>query len=247
MNVGLYQAISGMQSAWTNQQVIAANLARSSVPGHRAENVAFEVTESTSIQGSSGEQLVADPVRTQTWVNFSQGSLRPSDDPYHLAIQGDAFFSVKRADGTIAFTRNGDFTRSGDGKLIQSDGAELLMEGGVPAVLTGNDELVVTPEGMVYAGQNSLGKLDMVRFEDPSESLIADADGRFELRDRNQPEHGLASGDQVRQGYLELSNVDPLRQMVDMIEVGRVYEANQKLATTQDNMTGRLIQVVGGQ
>ncbi|MFZ5805724.1 MAG: flagellar hook-basal body protein [Verrucomicrobiota bacterium] len=247
MNVGLYQAISGMKSAWENQQVIASNLARNSIPGHRGESVAFEVPESVTTQGSSENQLVADPVKTRTWINFQQGSLQPSNDPLHLAIQGDSFFSVKRADGSIAFTRNGEFMRSRDGKLIQSDGAELLMEGGASATLQGNDELTLSPDGTAYSGTSSIGKLDLVRFEKPSESLIADADGRFALRDRKQPIRGLSAGDKVMQGYLEKSNVEPVKQMVDMMEVMRIYEANQKMASMQDDTTGKLIRVVGGQ
>lgn len=247
MNIGLYQAISGMNSSWAQQQLIAANLARSNMPGHRAEMPAFEVKNNPNQISPTAIDAMASPIEVKHWVNFDQGSLQPSNNPNHLAIQGDAFFSVRRKDGTIAYTRNGEFNRTVDGRLVQNDGAELLLEGNIPLKLEDKEDLVLSPDGTANSGANQIGKLGLVRFEDKNRTLVQAGDGRFELADRKKMMQGIETGGQVMQGYLECSNTEPVQQMVNMMEVTKVYEANQKMATTEDTLTGNLIRTVGGQ
>ncbi|MEW5994977.1 MAG: flagellar basal-body rod protein FlgG, partial [Candidatus Zixiibacteriota bacterium] len=173
---------------------------------------------------------------------YSEGSLSLTGNPLDLAIEGDGFFQVQYPDGTTAYTRDGAFKLSGDGRIVTSDGFFLLPEVTVPEDAT---HISVGTDGVIealIAGEEEpteIGQIELARFINPA-GLMAIG--------RNLLVPSAASGDpitdvptqnglgQIDQGYLEMSNVKVVDEMVNMIVAQRAYEMNSKAIQTADDM-----------
>jgi len=174
--------------------------------------------------------------------HYTEGDLTPTGNPLDLAISGDGFFQIQHPDGSIAYTRDGAFKLSADGQLVNSDGFFLLPETTIPEGTTsisfGTDGTI---EVMEY-GQSDptqIGQIELARFINPS-GLSAVG--------RNLLVPTGASGDpiidiptqsgmgQIDQGYLEMSNVKVVDEMVNMIVAQRAYEMNSKAIQTAEDM-----------
>src|ERR1700677_5144979 len=127
MNVGLYSGAAGMRVGEEYQSMISENLSLGSVPGYRQILPVFttSLNSATGAANSAQSGNSGNPAALQMTkvYDFSQGEIAPSGSPYHVAIQGQAFFEVKEADGTTSYTRNGSFNLSPTGQLHTSDGA----------------------------------------------------------------------------------------------------------------------------
>ncbi|ORC32868.1 flagellar basal-body rod protein FlgF [Marispirochaeta aestuarii] len=195
----------------------------------------------------------------ESYTVFSQGALKQTENPFDLALEGKGFFTVDTPQGE-RFTRNGSFHVSPEGILVNKQGLPVMGENGIIRLKKNN--FVVDQEGRIW--QNST-------FADDPERLVSLEENEWENielvdrlklvdfpRDRYLKKQGDSlwvndrfSGDpvaagvddglQVRQGFLEGSNVNPVREMVRMIEVNRAYEANQKTIQAHDQMSDRLI------
>jgi len=159
-----------------------------------------------------------------------------------MAIAGDGFFQVQRLDGSIAYTRDGAFKLSADGQIVTSDGYFLEPNITIPedatSVAVGNDGTIE----VLQAGQSEptqIGQLELARFVNPSgleaigQNLLvqtsASGDPILDIPGQN----GLGT---IDQGYLEMSNVDVVSEMVNMIVAQRSYEMNSKAIQTSDDM-----------
>jgi len=229
------------------QDLATENLALQSVPGYRQSFPVF-TTDPTMVSTQAGTANGGNPaaVRMTRITDFSQGPVTPSGSPYHLAIQGQAFFQVKEADGTTSYTRNGAFELSPTGKLLTSDGAQVLSQGGAPVTIsTSGGTPSIGPDGSIQVNGEQVGSIGLVHFQNPATSLQPSAGGRY-VAPRNDAKPGLAANDQVLQGKLEGSNGNPVSQMADMIQAVRLYEANQKTIQAADNNQNQLINTLGG-
>lgn len=195
----------------------------------------------------------------ESFTVFSQGAMKQTENPFDLALEGKGFFSIDTPNGE-RYTRNGSFHVSPEGLLVTKQGLPVLGENG-PIQLKKNN-FIVDQQGRVW--QNST-------FADDPERLVSLEENQWEnvelvdqlklvdfARDRylkkqgdslwandrfsGDPQRvGVEEGLQVRQGFIEGSNVNPVREMVRMIEVNRAYEANQKVIQAHDQMTDKLI------
>jgi len=195
----------------------------------------------------------------ESYTVFSQGGLQQTDNPFDLALDGEGFFSVETPVGE-RYTRNGSFHLSKEGILVTKEGNPILGENGIIQIKKNN--FVVDKKGNVY--QNSTFSGDPQRLvsmeENEWENLelvdtlkVVDFERPRFLKKQGTslwnttPETGdilraaLGSETKIEQGFLEGSNVNPVTEMVRMIEVNRSYEANQKTITTQDSLTNRLL------
>ncbi len=242
MNIGLYQAVSALKSSWDTHEVITDNLAKMSIPGYRQQTVAFHVDapdDTTSSSSANGT------IKSVVQSDFSQGNLVKTGDPLNLAIQGQGFFSVKEADGSISYTRNGQFHRSSDGRVITSDGAELQLDGNKSLSVSHVSQLRVSASGTVKTEEGELGTLGIAHFANPSTDLtLNSSSGRFTATSNDKVENGLATGDTVQQGQLEESNGQPITQMLALIQSMRGFESASKLVAAQDSATGQLIEIL---
>lgn len=257
MNIGLYDGAMGMSVNWAHQHAVAGNLASQAVPGHKQSITSFQIPSDLSQAGkqvggktdqSRDLNLFSGPIQVKHHIDFAQGPIKRSDNPLHFAIQGDAFFMVREKDGSVSYTRNGEFFRGEGGEVKTSDGAEVLLEGESPFVISKSSDVVVSEDGTVLADGNSSGKLGMVYFESPEKVLQIVQNGRFQLKEGEEGKRidGAASYDRVSQFHLEHSNTQPITQMVNLMQVMRTYEANQKAVITHDEVISRLIRTVGG-
>lgn len=195
----------------------------------------------------------------ESFTVFNQGALKQSNNPFDLALDGEGFFSVETTRGE-RYTRNGSFHLSKEGVLVTKQGEPVLGENGIirikknnfvvdkkgnvyqNAALSGDPERLVSMEENEWENLELVDTLKIVDFERPrflkkeGDSLWKTTEEAGELQ--LAP---LGAETKVEQGFLEGSNVNPVTEMVRMIEVNRAYEANQRTITTQDELSGRLI------
>lgn len=169
------------------------------------------------------------------YTDYTEGALDPTGRDLDLAIQGEGFFVVQTPSGE-AYTRNGSFSISPSGQLVNSDNYPVLTDGGPLTVQGGS--LTVTGAGQVYVDNAALGTLRIVDFDKPYQLQKFNA-SLYKAPAGVSPKQ--ASPAVVRQGYLEKSNVDVLREMVDMIESYRMFETGQKMIQIQDESLGKTV------
>jgi flagellar basal-body rod protein FlgG len=173
---------------------------------------------------------------------MSQGTVQVTDNPLDLMIQGEGYFQVIMPDGEIAYTRNGAFKIDGDGQIVTNDGYLLEPEIVVPEDAT---DIVVSDTGVVsvkVAGDplmQELGQIELARFINPAGLLAHGKSLFFETDASGAPLLGFPGEEGVGtlvQGALEMSNVQVVEEMVNMITAQRAYEAGSKAIQTADDL-----------
>ncbi len=195
----------------------------------------------------------------EVYTVFTEGSLKQTGNAFDLAINGHGFFTVQTPEG-VRYTRNGTFLINKNGMLVDTQGDPVLGEHG-PIYLKKNN-FVVDKDGKVYENPNFAG--DPHRLVGPNQNdwkskqlvdtlRIVDFNDRRYLKKQGNSDWkatdfsgppkpvDLGGKTQIEQGFLETSNVNPVTEMVQMIQVNRAYEANQKTIQTQDTLAGKLI------
>jgi flagellar basal-body rod protein FlgG len=247
----LYSSASGMQSQQLNLDVIANNLANVNTTGYKKskaefQDLLYETVRApgadqgsgselpTGIQIGTGSQLVA------TSKVFTTGELIHTGERLDLAIQGDGFLEVQMPDGTKAYTRDGALKTASDGRIVTSDG--YMVQGGFQPVPPGTTAITISPTGEVTtdgANGSQSYRVQLVRFTNPAglqsvgRNLFheTEASGAAELG--SPGENGFGT---LQQGYLEMSNVKVVEEMVNMILAQRAYEVNSKAVQAADEM-----------
>lgn len=266
----LWSAASGMIGQQTAVDTIANNLANVNTTGYKNEKAEFKSllyqTLQTRTTTANGEQK---PIPAQVGLgtrvasitsSFVQGSLYDAESNTAFAIDGDGFFAVRGADGNTYYTRNGDFKLSvgadGNITLVTSNGYPVLDVNNNTITLPGTvsaTNLMVTSEGAIGyldANRNFVNlntSFGIYQFSNPagldklSNSLFAvtDASGNPLLEATNA---NLTQSD-IRQGYLEGSNVQVADEMVNLIVAQRAYEMNSKAIQASDEMLGQANQL----
>jgi len=247
----LYSSASGMQGQQLNLDVIANNLANVNTTGFKRDKIEFQDLLYDSTRSAGAEQSSGNLLPTGMEVGhgsqavatskvFTNGELSHTGESLDLAIQGDGFLEVQLADGTKAYTRDGALKAGADGRITTSDG--LVVQSGFQPVPTGTTSINISPNGVVSyttASGTTSFQVQLARFANPGglESLGGNlyrettASGAAELGNPNQNGFG-----QLEQGYLELSNVTVVQEMVNMIMAQRAYEVNAKAVQASDEM-----------
>lgn len=251
----LWTASSGMYAQQLNVDTIANNLSNVNTAGFKKNRVDFQELFYETLrpaanaggeeQAAPGNIYVGYGVRAAATAKlFSQGPLQPTDNPLDLAIEGDGFFQVTLGDGTVAYTRSGVFKLSGDGRIVTSDGYYLQYDGeGLPENATeisiGEDgRITATVEG--EAEGQEMGQILLVRFVNPA-GLEAMGRGLFRETQASGPaaeatEPGTGGCGTIQQGVIEMSNVQIVEEMVNLIVAQRAYEINAKSIQTSDEL-----------
>ncbi len=247
----LYSSAAGMQSQQTNLDVIANNLANVSTTGFKKNKVEFQDLLYQTTRSAGADQGAGNQVPTGLQVGhgsrlvatskiFTTGELTQTGERLDVAIQGDGFFEVQMPDGSRAFTRDGALKQAADGRVTTSDG--LPLQGGFQPIPAGTTSISISPDGTVTtkgsAGSQSF-RVQLVRFANPSglESMGRNlyresaASGTAEIG--NAGENGFG---ELQQGFLEMSNVKVVEEMVNLIVAQRAYEVNSKAVQASDEM-----------
>lgn len=264
---GVYTALSGALAQSQKLDTIANNLANANTPSFKADQQVFNeyltanekpptVIQVPRIAASpesfydvqGGDKSFVDTAGTYT--KFTQGSLKPTGNPLDVAIDGDGFFEVATPDG-VKLTRLGAFKIDGNGQLVTQNGHPVLRSGGEgvdPAAraftVSGQSQVHITDAGDVFDGEANLGKISLVDVTD-RDTLSKVGASLFEFKANAQPEMTNVANPQMKQGFLEMSNVNVIHEMTDMIQTTRLFESAQKAISAYDSMSDKLINVVG--
>ena len=249
MNIGLYQSASALSAIERWQDVVSQNISSSQSTAYRKRTVNFSTELAGEIQTESHARIGRDAgapglfPKMNTGINFNVGENLPTHNDLDVAIQGDGFFQVQRADGTKAYTRGGDFRLRPDRTIVTSGGDLVLSTSGSPLVLrSGGGTIVINGSGNIMQGGVSVGKIAVQKFADNSQ-LRPIAGCNFIAPEGVEPV--AVEEPTVIQGYLEGSNTSSLREMVDMVIISRAYEANQKIISTVDQTMEKTLQALG--
>lgn len=249
----LWTAASGLEAQQMTIDVISNNLANVNTTGYKRAQADFQdlmyqtfVSPGTSsssgtiyptgIEVGHGTRLVA------VQKLFSQGDYKQTQNPLDLAIEGDGFFQVLQPNGQPAYTRAGAFKRDMDGRIVNSDGYVLEPEIVIPP---GAKEVTVGADGTVSVllqGQTSstaVGTIQVVRFVNPAGLRSIGKNLFMPSPASGDAEVGTAGGDgfgTVMQGFLEMSNVNVVNEMINLIIAQRAYEVNSKVIQAADDM-----------
>lgn len=240
-----------------NHQVIAENIAAASVPGFRRNQVSFESyldpagnkgADPMVSQQNAGTQLwPPNAPKTRITGDFTPGAPHLDGNAYHLAITGNGFFAVALPDdkGT-AYTRNGQFQLNPLGEVVTLEGWKILDENGLPVTIPNPSTPVrINENGEIFQGSETVGKLQIANFKNPSKDLMWAGASYFQPKDNSVlAESAPVSDSKILQGYLEGSNVNSIQEMVSMIQATRAYEANQKALQSQDTTLETVIRQV---
>ena len=270
---GLYTAWTGMINEQKRLDVISNNLANSATTAYKKEGMtskafsdvlAIKVDDPTvHFQNQNIGKMSLGVKVGETYFDYSQGNLRDTGNTYDLALEGNGIFTLRMLDKNgqehIRFTRDGNFAVTNEGLLVTKDG---------DAVLDANLQEIYIPvdEAQLSVGFDSLGnvtvngeiiaKLNIVDFSN-TDYVLKYGENMFELVQEpvsysmndltaNGEGNLLKSATAVvHQGFEEMSNVNVINEMVQMITISRSYEANQKMIQTVDSTLDKVINEVG--
>ncbi|KNF09701.1 flagellar basal-body rod protein FlgG [Gottschalkia purinilytica] len=174
-------------------------------------------------------------------TDFTDGSYINTGNDLDFAIKGEGFFKVQGRDGNVYYTRDGSFTLNRNGQLVTKDGLQVLGQNG-PIVLQG-DPFSVAPNGDIIVNGNIVNRLDVVQINN-KEYLRKHGDNMYRMAENTQAEEGAFNGEVVN-GYIEGSNVNTIKEMVQMIAALRNYESSQKVIKSQDELLEKVVNELG--
>ncbi len=253
---GLYTAYTGMLNQQYRLDTITNNLANAATTGYKREGAtsrAFDEVMGVKIKDSSVSYVTQNIGNMslgvkigENYTDYGQGSFKETANTYDLALGGNGFFSIsftsKSGEEMTKYTRDGSFTTDVDGVLRTKDGDYVLNDAGSQITIPTEAVNVVVDElGNIYADGELVDTLGITDFEDYNylkkygENMYTPVDGAVE-KDATA---------KVNQGYLEMSNINAVSEMVEMITITRAYEANQKAVQTADSMLEKSVNTVG--
>ncbi len=252
---GLFTAYTGMVNEQKRLDVISNNMANAATVGYKTERVssqAFNQKLTLKIRDESvayNEQAIGHMslgVKIgEVYTDYGQGSLRETESTYDLALEGKGFFQINyhNRDGSTStkYTRDGSFTMTKEGYIVDMDGNNLVSENGVLQVPPDAVDVLIDESGYVYADEQLVDRIALVDFEDYDflekfgENMYQTVLGFTQI----PAEAG------IRQGFTEQSNVNAVNEMVDLITVTRAYDAGQKVISTIDTMIDKAVNEVG--
>lgn len=240
---GLYTAASGALVAQSQADTIANNLANVSTTGFKRTLLQVQSAPAMRVYMLQNQPAAQGPAAAPSYVGalgmgaqvmdtpavFEQGALESTGNPLDLAIQGNGFFTIQTPQG-VRYTRDGQFARDPQGNMVTMDGDRVLDTAGRPVQLQAG-AVDVAANGDVRQNGQVVDTLRIVKFANLA-AVRPEGDNRFIDTGAGRP--ALDAGSSVHQGFLERSNANVVRSMVDLITAQRWFEANQKVIQTQD-------------
>ncbi|PCK88807.1 flagellar basal-body rod protein FlgG [Rhizobium sophoriradicis] len=247
-------AATGMDAQQTNLEVIANNIANINTTGFkraRAEftDLLYQTERAKGVANRANQAVIPEGANIGLGVQTSavrnlhlQGELTQTGNDLDVALIGKGFFQIQSTDGTTLYTRAGAFNKNDQGQLVTIDGYEVLPGITIPQ---GSTELTISRSGEVSVklpgatDATVLGQLTLADFVNEAglqpigDNLFQETAASGEAVVGNPDEEGFGY---MKQGYLESSNVDPVKEITELISAQRAYEMNSKVITTADEM-----------
>jgi flagellar basal-body rod protein FlgG len=249
----LWTAASGMQAQTSNIDVISNNLANVNTSGFKRsradfQDLLYDTLRPAGTSSGGGSQVptgiqIGHGTRTvSTQKIFMQGDFQKTQNELDLAIEGHGFFQIVQANGEPAYSRAGNFKIDSEGRMVSPDGLLLEPEITIPldatAVSIGSDGTI----SVLQAGQaapSEIGTIELARFVNPAglqsigRNLFVPTGASGDATTGQPGEDGFGT---LAQGFLEMSNVSVVDEMVNMITAQRAYEINSKAIQAADDM-----------
>lgn len=226
MDNAIYATLTRQSGLTRELQSVANNIANANTTGFRREGVVF--SEHLTSLDRNGETLSMANARGRN-VDLRHGSLTQTNGQFDLGIEGDGFFMVATGQGN-RLTRAGAFALNPDGELVDLAGNRVLDDGQAPiAIPNGVRHVAIGADGSVSADDQLVGRIGVFTSAVTSQMLHEEGTLFTPGADVEASEDA-----KVRQGFLEESNVDPIREMARMIEVQRAYELGQSFLDNED-------------
>jgi len=248
----LWTAATGMNAQQTNIDVISNNLANVNTSGFKKSKINFADLIYTNMRqpGTPNAQGAEIPTGTEighgvkvnsTQKLFSQGNIVNTNNDLDMAVEGEGFFRVERPDGSFAYTKDGSFKLDSNGQVVTSDGYRLSPQVNIPQ---GAKDITITSDGAVSITNSAdqtetVGQIELYNFSNPAglssegRNLYAVTAASGEAVAGTPGQEGFGT---VLQGFLEMSNVKVVEEMVNMIAAQRAYETNSKSIQASDEM-----------
>lgn len=244
---GLYTAYTGMINEQHRMDTMTNNLANSTTVGFKKEGTtsqSFDALLAVKIKDTSEPANIPKPIGYNTpgvkigenYTDYSQGSFKITDNPTDLALSGEGFFCIefknKAGETSTKYTRDGSFTLTQEGYLVTKDGDYVIGANDGRIRLNPLLDVSVDSQGRILQNDAVVASLKLVDFQDYNylkkygENLLEPVEGATII---NNPDCKVYSG------YLEMSNVNIVTEMVDLIAITRQYESNQKIIRTIDD------------
>lgn len=260
MHPALWIGKTGLDAAQTGVSVISNNLANASTVGFKKSRAVFEDLlyqninqpggrSSADTELPSGLMLGAGAKVTATQKSFTQGNMLTTENSLDMMVQGRGFFEILQPDGSLAYTRNGQFTLNDQGQLV-TPGAGFLLQ---PNITIPDDaqQVSISQDGQVsvtlrgQADPTQVGQIQLSDFINPTGLQPIGQNLFVETAVSGNPIQGVPGLEgigSIVQGALETSNVNVTEELVKMIESQRLYEMNSKVISSVDQMLGSVIQ-----
>ncbi len=254
---GWYIGSSGMNAQQNRLDAISNNLANVDTAAYKRDvtvsksfsELLLRRTKADGVYKTPSGSADAAPIigklgfgveTNENYTDFEQGSFRATDNDSDIALSGKGFFALQTPDG-IKYTRNGNFMVGKEGILESKDGYPVLGEKGI--INVGQKKFRVNEDGIVTLQKDAsvVDRIKVVRFD--NERYLKKVGNSFYTANTISGPAHIAEGKErpkFMQGYMETSNVNVVNEMVQMIEVNRAYEANQKTIQSEDSMMNTL-------
>ncbi|KRQ87037.1 Flagellar basal-body rod protein FlgG [Caloramator mitchellensis] len=248
---GIYTAASGMITKQVQLENLSNNVSNINTAGYKKQKVSLKSFEELVLMNKDkqvGDKSFPRRIGTielgvgidGTRTNFSQGDLEKTDRILDFAINGDGFFTVEDENGSKKYTRDGRFKIDSEGNLIATNGYKVigLDENGYEKTIKVNSEnITLNPDGTI-SGTDNL-KFLITTFEDKNQ-LLRDANDFY-----NSKADGNPVATDIKQGFVEKSNVDTIEVITEMMSIMRSYESSQKVMQSLDETLSKTVNEVG--
>jgi flagellar basal-body rod protein FlgF len=238
MEAGIYVALSGQLALQRRLDTIANNVANSTTPGFRAENVTFETVLSQTQRSS-----VAYSGTGESTFSRASGPIVQTGNALDVAIQGDAFLSINGADGPV-YTRDGRMRVSTQGDLENMNGQQVLDQSGGPIQInTARGPVQISRDGTISQNGERVARLGL--FQIPANAKLVRHEGASVVPD--QPAEPVVDfvSKGFSQGYIEQANANPVMEMTRLISVTRAFEAMSAAGEQSDRKLSDAIKALG--
>lgn len=244
----IYTAMTGATAALSRQAAIAHNLANLTTPGYKAEEHRMRAVQVLTHNTPPALPTRAFAVDASTHTDFSAGPVQHTGNPLDVAVRGRGFIALAMPDGSEAYTRAGALEVSENGILQTKMGIPVMGDGG-PITIPPDSRITIEADGTISVvpetgAQNTVNAIGRIKLVAPAENdLLRGADGLFRLPGNEAAP--LAEEVRIASGYLEMSNVNPVAEMVAMIAAARQFELQMRLITTAEQNDRAATQVLG--
>jgi flagellar basal-body rod protein FlgG len=252
---GLYTSWTGMLNEQNRMDILSNNLANADTAGYKKEGttvhpfkkeMALKIKDTSTAANADELGMIYPGVKIgENYTDYAQGSFKVTDNSTDIALSGDGFFAIeftnKAGEASVKYTRDGEFHVTTDGYLVTADGDYVLNQNAALAGATGAagyiqldpaQEITIDDFGNIFQDNTLKGQIGVVDFEN-YDYLSKYGENMYEMVDGGTRKASTAT---VEQGTLEMSNVNIVSEMVDLITITRAYESNQKAIQTINEM-----------